>query len=401
MKNSGIEWVGQIPEKWKTVYLSAVLSERKHKNVGMEEQNLLSLSYGQIKSKDINTSDGLLPESFEGYNIIEKDDIVLRLTDLQNDQHSLRTGLCKERGIITSAYCTLKPNRNLCDARYLQFYLYCFDICKGFYGMGAGVRQGLNYEGIRKIELLLPSKKEQFSIADFLDQKCAQIDALILNQERQIEKLKQYKQSLITEVVTKGLDPTVPLKDSGNEFIGDIPKHWLSLKIKYFCKMQAGKNLTSEQIAAEGVYPVYGGNGIRGFFDTYNCDGNYILVGRQGALCGNVHIVSNKFWATEHAVVTTPQNVSIKYLYYLLIGMNLNQYVSPTAAQPGLSVYTIQNIVSCLPPSIEQENAVFVLDNKCERIDSLISIKQSKIEKLNQYKKSLIYEYVTGKKEVV
>jgi len=165
--------------------------------------------------------------------------------------------------------------------------------------------------------------------------------------------------------------------------------------------MQAGKNITSEQISEEGAYPVYGGNGIRGYFNSYNYHGTYLLIGRQGALCGNIHKVSGNFWATEHAVVTTPhENVNLDYFYYLLIGMNLNQFVSQTAAQPGLAVGAIQNLKTCLPPPFEQQAIVAYLDAKCAQIDRLISIKQSKIEKLQQYKKSLIYEYVTGKKEV-
>lgn len=402
LQDSGIEWIGIAPSSWKVTYLSSVLSERKHKNVGMQEDNLLSLSYGNVKQKDINTNDGLLPESFEGYNIIEDGDIVLRLTDLQNDHRSLRTGLCRQRGIITSAYCTLKRNNGEDDPRYLRYYLHCFDLCKGFYGMGAGVRQGLNFDGIRKIEMLLPTPVEQTAISDYLDAQIEKVDALIANQQAQIEKLKQYKQSLITEVVTKGLNPDSPMKDSGNDLLGQIPAHWKAIKIKYLCSMQAGRNLISEQISDSGDYPVYGGNGLRGYFTEPNYIGECLLVGRQGALCGNVHHVSGEFWATEHAVITEPkEGVSIRYLFYLLTGMNLNLYVSPTAAQPGLSVSTVQNVISCLAPVDEQEQIVKLLDDKIRMIESLLQIKEKKIESLTNYKKSVIYEYVTGKKEVV
>lgn len=249
--------------------------------------------------------------------------------------------------------------------------------------------------------LPVPSVEEQAAIADFLEKKQASVDSLITNVQAQIENLKAYKQSLITEVVTKGLDPTVPMKDSGVEWIGDVPEHWEILSLKHLCTMQSGKNLISEQIAPIGDYPVYGGNGLRGYFSDYNTTGDFLLVGRQGALCGNVHMVSGQFWATEHAVVTAPnEKVSLEYLYYLLVGMNLNQFVSPTAAQPGLAVSTIQNIKTCLPPMAEQQKAATYLHNTANQVDNLITIKQAKIEKLNEYKKSLIYEYVTGKKEV-
>ena len=202
MKDSGIEWIGKIPEDWKVVYLSSICSEHKRKNTGLVCKNLLSLSYGEIKRKDINTTDGLLPESFESYNIIEKGDIVLRLTDLQNDQRSLRTGIAHETGLITSAYVTIRCLQNVACPYYIHYYLHSFDISKGFYGMGDGVRQGLNYAGIRKIMMLIPPMKTQQQIAAYLDKKCAEIDALIAIKQQKIDKLQEYKKSLIYEYVT-------------------------------------------------------------------------------------------------------------------------------------------------------------------------------------------------------
>lgn len=202
MKDSGVEWIGEIPEGWDILQLSSVVTERKHKNIGMIETNLLSLSYGNVIRKNINTTDGLLPESFEGYNIIEAGDIVLRLTDLQNDHKSLRSGLCTERGIITSAYVTLVNRGGTLISEYLHYLLHTFDIYKGFYGMGAGVRQGLNFDGIKKILLTRPKIEEQQAIVSYLDQKCTQIDSLIAIKQQKIEKLQQYKKSIIYEYVT-------------------------------------------------------------------------------------------------------------------------------------------------------------------------------------------------------
>jgi len=230
IKDSGVAWIGEIPDSWEMVQLGSILSEHKCKNIGMKSENLLSLSYGRVIRKNINTTDGLLPESFEGYNVIDSGDIVLRLTDLQNDQRSLRVGLCSEKGIITSAYTTLRPRKFEIVSKYFYYLMHSYDICKGFYGMGAGVRQGLNYAGIRKIMLTMPPPEEQSAIAECLDKKSMQIDALIANVQEQIEKLKAYKQSLITEVVTKGLDPNVPMKDSGVEWIGEIPEDWEVVK---------------------------------------------------------------------------------------------------------------------------------------------------------------------------
>ena len=202
MKDSGVEWIGEIPEHWEVLQLSSLVTERKHKNTNMQETNLLSLSYGKIIRKDIKTKDGLLPDNFEGYNIVECGDIVLRLTDLQNDHKSLRTGLCKERGIITSAYVTLANRGKTVISTYLNYLLHTFDVYKGFYGMGAGVRQGLNFEGVKKILLSVPQINEQQQIADYLDQKCEQIDRLIAIKQQKIEKIQQYKKSVIYEYVT-------------------------------------------------------------------------------------------------------------------------------------------------------------------------------------------------------
>ena len=187
------------------------------------------------------------------------------------------------------------------------------------------------------------------------------------------------------------------MKDSGIEWIGEIPEGWEVVSVKRLCTMQAGKNLTSEQIAPEGTYPVYGGNGIRGFFSDYNCDGKFLIVGRQGALCGNVHKVDGKVWATEHAVITNPTNyVDIDFLYYLLIGMDLNQYVSSTAAQPGLAVGTLLNLKTCYPCStLEQTQISNYLNAKYSEIDTMLSKTRSSIEEYKKLKQAIITQAVT------
>lgn len=200
-RNSGIEWIGDTPSHWSIRRLYQLVSQVKNKNTNMRETNLLSLSYGKIKRKDINTNDGLLPASFDGYNIIESGDIVLRLTDLQNDHTSLRVGLSNERGIITSAYTTVRPF-NIAHSNYLYYLLHTFDLRKGFYGMGAGVRQGLNYDEVKELRLVLPPEDEQAKICAYLNEKCDVIDSLISEKESLIADLMQYKKSLIYEVVT-------------------------------------------------------------------------------------------------------------------------------------------------------------------------------------------------------
>ena len=169
-KDSDIEWVGDIPEHWGIHPVYSYFGERKVKNKLGKEENLLSLSYGKIVQKDINTSDGLLPESFNTYNIVEPGDIIIRPTDLQNDKRSLRTGLVREHGIITSAYIDLMPISHV-DTRYFHYLLHAYDVKKVFYNMGNGVRQGLNYSEFSRLMVFEPTFDEQVAIADYLDKK--------------------------------------------------------------------------------------------------------------------------------------------------------------------------------------------------------------------------------------
>lgn len=201
MKNSGIEWIGEIPATWNIHPVYSYFRERKNKNSLGNENNLLSLSYGRIIRKDINANGGLLPESFNTYNIVEADDIIIRPTDLQNDKRSLRTGLVKEHGIITSAYIDLCPIKHV-DSRYFHYLLHAYDVMKVFYNMGNGVRQGLNYSEFSKLMVFEPSYAEQVSIANYLDKKCTEINACIDDKQRQLEVLEEYKKSLIYEYVT-------------------------------------------------------------------------------------------------------------------------------------------------------------------------------------------------------
>lgn len=201
MKDSGIEWVGRIPAHWPVHPVYFYYGERKNKNRLGKEDNLLSLSYGRVIRKDINTNDGLLPESFNTYNIVEAGDIIIRPTDLQNDKRSLRTGLVKEHGIITSAYIDLCPLKQV-DSRYFHFLLHAYDVMKVFYNMGNGVRQGLNYSEFSRLMVFEPPYEEQVAMADYLETKGTEVDAIIEQKKEQMAVLDAYKRSLIFEYVT-------------------------------------------------------------------------------------------------------------------------------------------------------------------------------------------------------
>lgn len=205
MKDSGIEWLGEVPEHWVSRFLFQIAKEQGISNKGMISDNLLSLSYGRIINKNINKTDGLLPMSFETYQIVHNGNIILRLTDLQNDHKSLRVGLVTQEGIITSAYTCLKPQKNV-FADFLYRLLHSYDVCKVFYGMGGGVRQSIGYKDISKIICYCPPFQEQQAIVTYLEEKTALIDKAIDVIEKEIELVSEYKTSLISSVVTGKVD---------------------------------------------------------------------------------------------------------------------------------------------------------------------------------------------------
>jgi type I restriction enzyme S subunit len=206
MRIPGVPWVGPIPRAWQILPILAVTEPSEIPNTGLVETNLLSLSYGNIIRKDIGTSDGLLPESFETYQIVESGMIVFRFTDLQNDKRSLRSALVRERGIITSAY--LADSVHGVDPGYFAFIMRSYDIAKVFYGLGGGLRQSLKYADIRHLPIPVPPLAEQKAITGFLDQETAEIDAFIADQERLIELLGERRSALITAAVTGQIDVT-------------------------------------------------------------------------------------------------------------------------------------------------------------------------------------------------
>lgn len=201
MKDSGIPWIGEIPEHWEVRTLSQMSRDHFISNKNVHHQNLLSLSYGKIVNKDINTTEGLLPASFDSYQIVEDGNIVLRLTDLQNDHKSLRVGLSTQEGIITSAYLALETFNDIIPL-YLYYLLHTIDVKKVFYSMGNGLRQSLNWTELRKLKCVVPPLSEQQAIVAYIDEKLQKIDQYMTDLQREIDYLKEFKQRLISDAVT-------------------------------------------------------------------------------------------------------------------------------------------------------------------------------------------------------
>lgn len=408
MKDSGIEWVGMIPAHWHIKVLFQLVSQVKNKNKDLSETNLLSLSYGKIKRKNIDDTEGLLPASFDSYNIIENNDIVLRLTDLQNDHTSLRVGRATERGIITSAYITIRPT-NSRMSEYLYYLLHSFDIKKGFYGMGSGVRQGLNYDEVKMLKLPLPPLNEESAIAAYLDTQCAKIDEIIAQAKASMEDYKQWKASIIYEAVTKGLNPNVEMKDSGIEWIGKMPSRWEISRVK---NVVTNLDYLREPISAEnrenklGLYDYYGASGVIDKIDDYNVDDTVLLIGEDGAnlRMRNLPLVyraSGKFWVNNHAhILKVKPGYSYGFIAYLLEAGDYNVYITGSA-QPKLSQFNLMRFPIVVPDFEEQLQIEKYLDKWCMQIDALIEEKEAFLEEMESYKKSLVYEVVTGKRRVI
>lgn len=399
MKESGIEWVGLIPDTWSVIPNKYVMHKEKNLCKKWTGEDVMSLTMNGVIVRDLQNPTGKMPATFDGYQYIENGDLLMCLFDI--DVTPRCVGRVTHDGVTSPAYSNFKVHDNA-SRDYFYYYYLMVDNTKELLHLAKNLRHSFTEEQLGQLKVPMPPLSEQQAIADYLDKTCSQIDEIIAESKASIDEYKELKQSVIFEAVTKGLDKNVEMKDSGVEWIGAVPKTWDVLSLKYMCTMQAGKNLISEQIADSGKYSVYGGNGLRGYYSSYNTEGRHLLVGRQGALCGNVHDVDGEYWCTEHAIVTTETRFSdIDYLFYLLIGMNLNQYASNAAAQPGLSVGNILNVKTVRPNMKEQKKIAQYLKNVLPKYDSLISEKESLINDLEAYKKSLIYEVVTGKRRVI
>lgn len=413
MKDSGIEWVGQIPVTWDIHPVYSYFGERKNKNSFGNENNLLSLSYGRVIRKDINANGGLLPESFNTYNIVEADDIIIRPTDLQNDKRSLRTGLVKEHGIITSAYIDLCPIKHV-DSRYFHYLLHAYDVTKVFYNMGNGVRQGLNYSEFSKLMVFEPSYAEQVSIADFIDAKCSEIDALSADIQTQIDTLEQYKRSVITEAVTKGLNPDVEMKDSGLKWIGKIPSSWnvmpnkyLMKKKKAICPVYNGEDILSLTMKGVIVRDLDAGGKMPTSFDGYQRlePGNLLMC------LFDIDVTPRCIGLIKQAGLSSPAysqfelngmgNAEYYCYYYTMLDNDKTLLHLAKNLRHSLTEDQLGAISVIVPPVQEQKIIADFLDAKCEGIDKVIAAKIEQLAIIDEYKKSLIYEYVTGKKEVL
>ena len=263
-----------------------------------------------------------------------------------------------------------------------------------------GAVPSVNEGQLEVLPVLVPPLPEQAAIVRYLDHADRRIRRYVDAKRKLIALLEEEKQAIVNHAVTRGLDPNVPLKPSGVDWLGDVPEHWAVRRLKTMCQMKSGEGITAESIEIAGEYPVYGGNGLRGFTSHYTHDGAFALIGRQGALCGNVHVAHGKFWASEHAVVSTLGiGHDIDWFGAILTAMDLNQY-SIAAAQPGLAVERVLNLHLPVPPEQEQKDIANHIGIATADNTAAIARAHRQIELLQEYRTRLIADVVTGKLDV-
>lgn len=415
IKESNVYWIGGIPKQWKLVPTKRVLRGTKS-IVGSEVDNYerLALTMNGVIKRNKEDNEGLQPEKFDNYQILRENELVFKLIDLQNEKTS-RVGLSPFTGIVSPAYIVLTNEQS--DNRF--YYYWFFDMYNRlvFNQMSDdGVRANLNVNDLVNIPIPLISLSEQKAIADFLDKKCAEIDEMIALQEKIVEELKAYKQSVITEAVTKGLNPDVPMKDSGIPWIGDIPAHWNVCFIKQIMRNKSIKGYPDERVLS--LYRDYGVVLKDSRDDNHNVTSDdtssykFVEVGDfvinkmkawQGSMAVSRYqgIISPAYYICRF----TTDKIDKEYIHHLLRNETYKvEYMRLSSGlrigQWDLNIDDFLRIKMVLPPIVEQQAIAKHLEKNCTEIDNLISIKLSKIDSLKEYKKSIIYEYVTGKKEV-
>lgn len=415
MKDSGIEWLGMIPEDWKTERLQWHISEIKESNKPEKSRRILSLTNkrGVIPYEEKGAQGNVAKEDYTQYKLAYPGTIVANSMNILIGS----VGKCDYFGCVSPVYYVFKPNLG----ENLEFINYIFQTeqfqkeLRRYANGILEIRLRVSSDGILKREVPFPSIEEQNKIVSAIEASTSKVDALIANVQEQIEKLKAYKQSLITEVVTKGLDPNAPMKDSGVEWIGEIPVSWRTIRVKQLLRERKERSVDGKEEPLSmsqkvGLVPTKMldmiPNMASSFVGAKLAYVDDLVFNKLKAHLGVFSVSKyNGLVSPDYAVYYSTGIIDLKYLEYLF---KTPQCISEfrkrsTGIAAGLTrLYTDDLFaIECpMPSKAEQAEIVMYLNEKCAQIDNLIAVKQSKIDKLEQYKRSLIYEYVTGKKEV-
>ena len=414
MKDSGISWVGEIPKEWSVNRAKyCFVNTKELAGCRSDRYERLALTMNGVIKRSKDDSNGLQPEKFETYQILHPDELVFKLIDLQNVSTS-RVGLSPYLGLVSPAYIILKSNKRVLPAFAEKYFLMLWKN-QIFNALGdAGVRSNLNSKDLLELSIPFPSLVEQQRIAEFLDRECEKIDGLKADIQAQIDTLEQYKRSVITEAVTHGLNPSAPMKDSGIPWVGQFPTHWTKKKGKYILRYMSKPVKQDDGVITcfrDGEVTLRSNRREDGFtmadkeIGYQGVDVGDLVVHGMDGFAGAIGISDSRGKASPVLnVLNTKQNK--KYIMYYLRSMAYGEVF--TALSTGIRVRScdlrwnkLAELLYPLPPIDEQNNIVNYIDEQIARTNEIIADKKSQIETLDGYQKSLIYEYVTGKKEVV
>ncbi len=397
-KDSGIKELGKVPKDWELLSNKHIFSI-KNIRVGKksEDYDLLSLTLKGIVKRDMDNPQGKFPAEFDTYQEVSSGDFVFCLFDVEETPRTV--GLSEFDGMITGAYTVLEVSTSF-DKNFIYYFYLNLDNEKMLKPLYRGLRNTIPKDWFMSYKTFIPTYEEQTAIANFLDQKTTQIDQAINLKQQQIEKLNDYKQIVIQNAVTKGLNPNTKMKDSGVEWIGEIPEHWELKKVKFIGSISSGDSITNNDLKSSGVYEVFGGNGFMGYYDNFNVQKQSIIIGRVGALCGNIRYINEKKWISDNALIL---KINDKYLYnyvaLVLEAADLNR-LNTSSAQPLITATKVNNVELPLPPLSEIDSIYAHSKLFLENYSKTQLVLSKQIERLKEYKTILINQAVTGKIKV-
>lgn len=396
--DTDVEYIGTIPKTWDLVRNKHLFNKTKViVGPNWDKYNVLSLTKKGVIIKDIENNQGKMPSDFSIYQLVNPGNLLMCLFDI--DVTPRCVGYIENKGIVSAAYTELAPVEEI-DMKYYYWWYLMLDIDKQLLHLSKNLRNSLSTEDFMALSVVKPPIKEQQQIANYLDKQTAKIDATIAKNEELIELLEEKRVALINQIVTKGLNPDVPMKDSGVEWIGEIPEHWDITPLKRFVKLNNGKEITIEvEKDDENAIGVYGSGGLFKYTNEYLFKGESVLFGRKGTL-GKPIYLNDVFWTvdTMYYLSFTPLMYP-KYCYYCLILYPWDK-ISTETAKPSVVGSDVTNSMFAIPNIKEQKQIADYLDNKISIIDKTISKIRENIHLLDEYKTSLIHHVVTGKIDV-
>ena len=425
MVNSGIPWIGEMPKGWEVCFIKQIMRNKSIK--GYPNEMVLSLyrDYGVVPKDSRSDNHNVTSEDTSSYKFVEVGDFVIN--KMKAWQGSM--AVSDYQGIISPAYYICRFTSKEVNKRYIHYLLRNDSYKAEYMRLSSGLRVGqwdLNVEDFLRIKMVYPPLAEQQRIAEFLDRKCAEVDEMIALQEQIIEELKAYKQSVITETVTKGLNPAAPMRDSEILFVDKIPSHWKETKTLRLLEMPItdGPHETPEGL--DNGIPFISADAVSDGYINFDNKWGYISQAYYEECCKkyipqkyDIYMIKSGASTGRTAIVETDEvftiwsplavfraNINIILPYFLLYVLRSDYYQKQVESkwtygtQQNIGMRVLEKLIISYPPITEQQAIADYLDKKCGEIDELIAIKQSKIDSLKEYKKSIIYEYVTGKREV-